>query len=219
LIPFTVNEQLDARKVFRSASLATHRHQEVLHSALGGDISFQRWLPVDAQNPNARIRRKVTFVTIVRAVTAATPIWRVAEFAEHSRSPIQRGKPYPSDFFPIAIRARAQLRLKFSAGDPRNRAGVPCRRSKLADATRPVLEGRIDCAETRQLGVEKLFIDLSLARLGVSGRAADCGPPAAVEPVAVKGLTFALPPVFSKRPLRARSDASIGGRSPIVGTA
>ena len=161
----------------------------------------------------------MTFVTIVRAVTAATPIRPVAEFAEHSRSPIQRGKPHPSGFFPSAKCASEELELKFSPGDQRDRARVAFRGSNLAGTSMWVLKRRTDCPQAPELLVEKLFIDLRLARLSHRGRAAECGPAARFEPVAFQGTILRNAPIFSQPSFRARSDAPICSRRPIVGTA
>jgi hypothetical protein len=64
-------EQLDDRKVFRSACLAGCSDQLALRPDLGGDSHYWRLCPVVARNPNARISRKVSFVTIVRNLPAA----------------------------------------------------------------------------------------------------------------------------------------------------
>jgi hypothetical protein len=84
LNPFTVNGQLDDRKVFALLALRdTATNWPVtkltLRPDFGGDCRYKRLCPVAARNPNARISRKVTFVTIVRNVPPATRIWCPAE--------------------------------------------------------------------------------------------------------------------------------------------
>src|SRR5580692_5861853 len=69
--------------------------------------------PVAARNPNNRISRKMSFVTIVRNAPLATRIWHPPEYAVDSRSPIRRGKPDSGDPGFHGIRDSSEVRLNF----------------------------------------------------------------------------------------------------------